>query len=110
VPRRPRLPSRLRVVVIDADHRVRDSLAELLELGEGVEVVGRAGQSGAALTLCADLRPDVVLIDPRLPDVDGGRALLADLRARIPGAAVLVLSWPGSPIERMAIEIGRAHV
>ncbi|HEU4673869.1 MAG TPA: response regulator transcription factor [Candidatus Limnocylindrales bacterium] len=92
---RSRAIRRLRVVVVDGDRRVRDSLAELLGLGDELEVVGRAAHGGDALELCAEAAPDVVVIDPRLPDPDSGRALIEELRRRFPATAVLVLSWPG---------------
>jgi DNA-binding NarL/FixJ family response regulator len=89
-------PRRLRVVVVDADHRVRDSLSGLLGLGEELDVVGRAGHVAAALEVCAGASPDVLVVDPRLPDVDGGAALLAEIRRRHPGIVVLVLGWSGA--------------
>ncbi|HET7027066.1 MAG TPA: response regulator transcription factor [Candidatus Limnocylindrales bacterium] len=97
---------RLRVVVVDADRRVRDSLSGLLELGDELEVVGQAGQPGAALDLCAERDPDVVIVDPRLPDVDAGAALVMEVRARFPGTVVLVLSWPGSATDGDARAMG----
>jgi DNA-binding NarL/FixJ family response regulator len=97
---------RLHVVVVDADRRVRDSLSGLLELGDELEVVGQAGHPGAALDLCSERNPDVVIVDPRLPDVDAGAALVTEVRARFPGTVVLVLSWPGSATEGDATSIG----
>ncbi len=94
------------MVVVDADHRVRESLAELLGLGDELQVVGRASSAAAALDLCASLHPDVVVIDPRLPDVDGGVELLRSVRVRCPDTTVLVLSWPGSAAEREAAGLG----
>jgi DNA-binding NarL/FixJ family response regulator len=87
---------RHRVVVIDADHRVRASLAGLLGLGDHLEVVGQAGQLTEALRCCEDAEPDVVVVDPRLPDVDGGMALISVLRRRSPDCRVLVLAWTES--------------
>lgn len=84
---------RHRVVVVDADHRVRESLACLLGLGECLEVVGQAGQVGDALRVCEETRPDVVVVDPRLPEVDAGVGLISMLRRRRPDIRVLVLAW-----------------
>jgi DNA-binding NarL/FixJ family response regulator len=39
------------------------------------------------------MRPDVVLLDPRIPAMDGGRAVIACLREAVPGVRVLVLNW-----------------
>jgi two-component system response regulator DesR len=84
---------RYRVLVVDADHRVRTSLANLLGLGDRLEVVGQAGQAGEALQCCEALDPDVIVVDPRLPDVDGGSALISVLRQRSPDCRVLILAW-----------------
>jgi DNA-binding NarL/FixJ family response regulator len=83
----------LRVLVVDADDRVRESLAGLLAIGGRVIVVGTAGQPGPALTLALDLHPDVVILDPRLPEVDNGIAFMAGLRAIVPGVRILAMSW-----------------
>lgn len=95
----------LRVVVVDADHRVRDSLSGLLAIGDELEVVGETGHAGTAFDLCHDLSPDVVVIDPRLPDLDDGVALVREVRARCPDTIVLVLSWPGLATEHPMVGV-----
>jgi CheY-like chemotaxis protein len=70
-----------RILVVDGDHRVRDSLADLIGLADGVEVVGMASQVEETLDAIARLDPDVVVIDPYLPDVETGLALIRTLRA-----------------------------
>ena len=72
----------LRVLVVDADDRVRESLSGLLAIGQRLVVVGSAGQAGPALDLLAAESPDVVIVDPRLPEVAGGLAFIERLRAR----------------------------
>ena len=83
----------LRVLVVDADDRVRESLAGLLAIGGKVIVVGTAGQPGPALTLALETHPDVVILDPRLPEVDDGIAFMGGLRAIVPGVRILAMSW-----------------
>jgi two-component system response regulator DevR len=83
----------LRVLVVDADDRVRESLSGLLAIGDQVTVVGSAGQAGPALDLVVDHQPDVVIVDPRLPEVDGGIAFIARLRALHPGTQILAMGW-----------------
>jgi DNA-binding NarL/FixJ family response regulator len=83
----------LRVLVVDADDRVRESLTGLLGIGKEVVVVGSAGQAGDALELAESASPDVVIVDPRLPEVDGGLAFITKLHARAPSVRVLVMSW-----------------
>jgi DNA-binding NarL/FixJ family response regulator len=86
----------IRVLVVDADDRVRESLGGLLGIGQRCVVVGTAGRPDAALELAASMRPDVVVIDPRLPEVDGGIALIMRLRELVPGVRVLVMGWSES--------------
>ncbi len=83
----------LRVLVVDADDRVRESLAGLLGIGRRCIVVGTAGHPTEALAVLADAAPDVVVIDPRLPEVDGGRAFIARVRELAPETRILVLGW-----------------
>jgi two-component system, NarL family, response regulator DevR len=82
-----------RVLVVDADERVRESLAGLLSIGGHCVVVGTAGDPGVALELVASTGPDVVMVDPRLPDVDRGIGLIGHLRSVAPGVRILVMSW-----------------
>ena len=83
----------LRVLVVDADDRVRESLSGLLAIGGRLVVVGSAGQAGPALELLAAESPDVVIVDPRLPDVAGGLAFLHRVRAKAPTVRVVIMSW-----------------
>jgi DNA-binding NarL/FixJ family response regulator len=86
-------PAPLRVLLVDPDDRVRESLAGLLRIGQRCLVVGSAGTADAALRLARESAPDVVVVDPRLPGVDAGSALIAMLREVVPTARVLVLNW-----------------
>ena len=84
-------PAPLRVLVVDADDRVRESLRGLLGIGQRLVVVGEAGGSGAALELVAAADPDVVVVDPRLPEIEGGLAFIGRLRALAPNVRVVVM-------------------
>ncbi len=84
---------RLRVVLVDADHRVRECLRDLINVDEGIEVVGTAGHASAAIELVEAARPHVVVVDPRLPELEAGLALVAQLRETFPSVRVLVLGW-----------------
>jgi DNA-binding NarL/FixJ family response regulator len=101
----PETPAHLRVVVIDADERVRESLVGLLCIGDRLEVVGDAGQPGPAFDIVLATDPDIVVIDPRLPDVDGGLSLISRVRAAAPRVRILVMcsdTVDGTDIQRAA--------
>ncbi|MEU7798878.1 response regulator transcription factor [Micromonospora arborensis] len=83
----------IRVVVADDQILVRGGLRALLERADDIEVVGEAGDGAEAIALTRAHRPDVVLMDIRMPGTDGltaTRRILAD--DRLPGVRVLMLT------------------
>ncbi|MEV8372821.1 response regulator transcription factor [Kribbella sp. NPDC056861] len=83
--------SPVRVVVADDQQVVREGLVALLGLIAGVEVVGSAGNGAEAVELVAGGNVDVVLMDLRMPVLDGIQAT-ARITTEYPGVAVLVLT------------------
>ena len=83
--------SRVRVLVADDQAIVRDGLVTVLELSDEVDVVGQAVDGAEAVRLAAELAPDVVLMDLRMPVLDGAGATARILAAR-PETRVLVLT------------------
>jgi DNA-binding NarL/FixJ family response regulator len=81
----------IRVLIVDDHPVVRSGLAGLLAPEQDMTVVGEAGDGSDALTLAAQLRPDVVLMDLRMPTVDGVDATLR-LGQEVPEAHVLILT------------------
>ncbi|MGM1058594.1 response regulator [Saccharothrix sp. Mg75] len=81
----------VRVVVVDDQQLVREGIAALLGLQPGIDVVGTAGDGRAAVDLVAEQHPDVVLMDIRMPGLDGIDALTA-LRDRGLAAKVVLLT------------------
>ena len=79
------------VLVADDQSIVRDGLVTVLTLLDDISVVGSARNGREALELSRRLRPDVVLMDLRMPDLDGADATAA-LQAELPRTAVLVLT------------------
>jgi DNA-binding NarL/FixJ family response regulator len=96
----------IRVVLADDHGVIRDGLGRLIAALEDIEVVGAAADGVEAVARCAELAPDVVLMDldmPRLDGIEATRRVLADH----PGTAVLVLtSFSDRPRILGAIEAG----
>lgn len=81
----------VRVLVVDDHPVVRSGLVGLLTVEPDVDVVGEAGDGEAAVRAAHDLRPDLVLMDLRMPVLDGAAAT-ARIVAELPGVRVLVLT------------------
>jgi DNA-binding NarL/FixJ family response regulator len=81
----------IRVLIADDHPVVRQGLRTFLGVQDDIEVVGEAADGAEAVRLTESLAPDVVLMDLKMPGVDGQTAL-EELRARGVGARVLVLT------------------
>ncbi len=82
----------IRVLLVDDQPAVRQGLRIRLILEPDVEVVGEAGDGAEAISLAQSLRPDVILMDVRMPGMDG-ISTARTLRAVAPESAVVILSF-----------------
>ena len=98
------------MLIVDDHPVVRQGLRALLEVQDGLEVTGEAGDGPAALKLAAEHEPDVILLDLKLPAMDG-LAVLAELVARNTTAKVLILTSVTDPVAAgQAMRSGAAGV
>ena len=81
----------IRVLLVDDQHLVREGFARLLRDVVDIEVVGEAADGATAVQLARETHPDVVLMDVRMPGMDGVEATAHVVRAR-PETRVLVLT------------------
>jgi DNA-binding NarL/FixJ family response regulator len=96
------------VLIVDDHPVVRQGLRALLDVQDGITVVGEAGDGDGAVSLAVELGPDVVLLDLKLPGKDG-IAVLSELVSRGAGARVLVLTSATSPASAsLAMRAGAA--
>jgi DNA-binding NarL/FixJ family response regulator len=82
---------KIRVVVADDFPLVREGVVRALNQDPGIEVVAQAENGQEALTVAADLKPDVMILDLRMPDL-GGLAVLDKLRNTQPEIRVIVMT------------------
>jgi DNA-binding NarL/FixJ family response regulator len=80
-----------RLVVVDDHDLVRSGLKALLSTQEGLTIVGEAANGREALDLCGRVRPDLVLMDVRMPDMDG-LAATREIKLRFNDVSVLILT------------------
>ncbi len=81
----------IRILIADDHLIIRQGLRLILETEEGFELIGEAADGAEALRLCRELRPDVVLMDLRMPGMDGLTAI-GHLQSELPEVAVVILT------------------
>jgi DNA-binding NarL/FixJ family response regulator len=81
----------IRVLVVDDQRLMRDGIASLLGLQPGINVIGTAANGQEALDQAQALQPDVILMDVRMPLMDGVAATIA-VRQALPACQILMLT------------------
>jgi DNA-binding NarL/FixJ family response regulator len=98
----------IRVLLVEDNDVFRQALELLLGMQEGLEVVGAVAEGSGVVAAATELRPDVVVMDFRLPGMDGVEATRA-LKAALPEIAVVCLTASASPRELEALEAAGAQ-
>jgi len=90
------MPEKNRVLVVDDVAETRENIRKLLQFEADIEVVGTARTGREAVQLTEDLKPDVILMDINMPDMDGITATEL-IRQRNPASQIIILSVQGDP-------------
>ena len=99
-------PMTIRVLLVDDDALVRAGLRLMLRSAPDIDVVGEAGDGAAAIAAVAELAPDVVLMDIRMPGTDGVTATAAITRASVTPRVVALTTFDADDLVRQAITAG----
>lgn len=94
-----------RLFVIEDEVVLSDLLAEFLQIVPGVEFVGQAYDGKVAMEKCLELKPDIVILDIRLPEVNGLEVLTL-LNHKLPGTRSIIFS---GTIKEESIRIALKH-
>jgi NarL family two-component system response regulator LiaR len=81
----------IRVLIVDDHAMVRTGLATFLEVSEGLELIGEAGNGTDAIRLCEQAQPDVILMDLVMPGMDGVTAI-GVIKERWPAIQIIALT------------------
>jgi len=81
----------IRTLIVDDQRLVREGIASLLKIQDGIMIVGTAVDGQQAIARAEEMRPDVILMDVRMPVMDGVQAT-ERIRAQVPECKVLMLT------------------
>ena len=96
----------IRVMLVDDHTMVRRGLAAFLKVFDDLQLAGEAESGAAAIQLCGEILPDVVLMDMVMPDMDGATATRA-IRQRFPQVQVIALtSFKEGDLVKNALQAG----
>ncbi len=106
----PEIRRTIRIVLVDDHAMIRETLARLFERVTDVDLVGLAGDGEEAVAISRRLRPEVVIVDWRLPGMDGFETTRR-IRAECPDTKVLVLTtFPSGRAREQALEAGATGI
>jgi DNA-binding NarL/FixJ family response regulator len=97
--------ARIKVLLVDDHGIVLEGLRRVLEVDRDIDVVGMARNGSEALVMAGSLSPDVIVMDVRMPVMDGITAT-KELKQRLPTIRILILTMCGDDVVEKAIEAG----
>lgn len=97
---------RLRILLVEDQTVLREGLKQLVDSEEGMSVVGEAGTVAEAISLSQRVRPDVVLLDLKLPDGSGLDAARSMLAGKDPPAVLVLSTYEDVALVRAALDLG----
>ncbi len=100
-----RKSANIKVLIVDDHQVVREGLRRIVHLDNELEVVGEAGNGEEAITKAVALSPDVIIMDLKMPGMDGIMAT-REIKQRLPKTSILVLTLYAEDFIRQAIEAG----
>lgn len=96
----------LQLILVEDQTVLREGLRQLIESEEGLKVAGEAGTVSEAVTLARRLRPDVVLLDLKLPDGSGLDAARQILAQNDPPAVLILSTYEDTALVKSALDLG----
>ena len=95
----------IKVLLVDDHYIVREGLRRILELDSEVEVIGEARSGEEAIVKAASLDPDVIIMDLKMPGIDG-LAATQEIKQKMPHINILMLTLYAEDFVKQAVEVG----
>ena len=96
----------IRLLIADDHPVVRDGLSGMFSGDDGFEVIGEAANGAQAVTLACALKPDVILMDLRMPEMDGVAAIAELARRKVPARVLVLTTYDTDSDVVRAVEAG----
>ena len=87
---------KIRVLIVDDISETRENIQRLLQFDRNIDIIGNASSGRQAIALSQELKPDVIIMDINMPDMDGITAT-EEIRRKIPYVQIVILSVQGDP-------------
>ncbi|MDY7028694.1 MAG: response regulator transcription factor [Spirochaetota bacterium] len=97
---------RIKILVVDDQRLVRDGIASILSLYDDIDVCGTASDGEQAVTAAKELNPDIVLLDIRMPRMDGIQTAEQILSSRTAGAVLMLTTFDDEEYVVKALKAG----